>query len=104
MGCTGLYRAYLHVDLLPLCTDAILLCLQIQLDFAAMQRDNPKLLTLKDFVMSANQAPESTSDVLSLLQAFSEFKQGDHSQTALAARMWSSACWVSHHLWCFAFS
>lgn len=50
--------------------------LQIQLDFAAMQRDDPKLLTLKDFVMSSNQAPESPSDVLGLLQAFSEFKQG----------------------------
>ncbi|KAA6417260.1 MAG: hypothetical protein FRX49_12787 [Trebouxia sp. A1-2] len=51
----------------------------IQLDFAAMQKDDPKLLTLKDFVMSANQAPESPSDVLSLLQAFSEFKQGSVS-------------------------
>lgn len=57
-------------------TDRTLCVLQIQLDFAAMQKDDPKLLTLKDFVMSANQAPESPSDVLSLLQAFSEFKQG----------------------------
>ena len=50
--------------------------LQIQLDFATMQRENPKLLTLKDFVMSSNQTPESPSDVLSLLQAFAQFKQG----------------------------
>ena len=50
--------------------------LQIDLDFAAMQRDNPKLLTLKDFVMSSNQAPESPSDILHLLQAFADFKQG----------------------------
>ena len=48
-----------------------------------MQRDNPKLLTLKDFVMSANQAPDSTSDVLSLLQAFSEFKQGDQGDDCM---------------------
>lgn len=50
--------------------------LQIQIDFAAMQRDDPKLLTLKDFVMSSNQAPQSPTDVLSLLQAFEHFKQG----------------------------
>ncbi len=61
-------------------TERVLCALQIQLDFAAMQKDDPKLLTLKDFVMSANQAPESRSDVLSLLQAFSEFKQGNIAQ------------------------
>ncbi len=61
-------------------TDHVSCVLQIQLDFAAMQKDDPKLLTLKDFVMSANQAPESPSDVLSLLQAFSEFKQGSTAQ------------------------
>lgn len=41
-----------------------------------MQKDNPSLLTLKDFVMSSNQAPNSPSDILSLLQAFDDFKQG----------------------------
>lgn len=50
--------------------------MQIQLDFAAMQRDDPKLVTLKDFVMSSNQAPDSPSDVLRLLQAFADFEQG----------------------------
>ena len=62
--------------------------LQIQLDFAAMQRDDPKLLTLKDFVMSSNQAPESPSDVLSLLQAFAEFQQG--TQPLLPSRRYGS--------------
>ncbi len=66
-------------------TNCVSCALQIQLDFAAMQKDDPKLLTLKDFVMSANQAPESPSDVLSLLQAFSEFKQGSIARYTQAA-------------------
>ena len=53
--------------------------LQIQLDFAAMQREDPSLLTLKDFVMSSNQAPNSPDAILSLLHAFAEFKQGVHA-------------------------
>ena len=48
----------------------------MQLDFAAMQKEDPSLLTLKDFVMSSNQAPNSPDDILSLLQAFADFKQG----------------------------
>ena len=66
-------------------TNHVSCALQIQLDFAAMQKNDPKLLTLKDFVMSANQAPESPSDVLSLLQAFSQFKQGNNAQCTQAA-------------------
>lgn len=49
---------------------------QMQLDFAAMEKNDPRLLTLKEFVMSSNQAPQSPSDILSLLQAFAAFKQG----------------------------
>lgn len=56
--------------------DHYLCILQIQLDFAAMQKQDSSLLTLKDFVMSSNQAPNSPDDILSLLQAFAEFKQG----------------------------
>ena len=52
---------------------------QIQLDFAAMQKDDPNLLTLKDFVMSSNQAPNHPRDILSLLQAFDDFKRGAHA-------------------------
>ena len=52
-----------------------LLC-QIHLDFAKMKRDNPSLITLKDFLMSSNQAPETESDIQHLLQAFAEYKQG----------------------------
>ena len=48
----------------------------MQLDFAAMHKEDPSLLTLKDFVMSSNQAPSSPADILSLLQAFADFKQG----------------------------
>lgn len=48
----------------------------MELDFAAMQKADPRLLTLKDFVMSSNQAPNSPDDILTLLQAFAEFKQG----------------------------
>ena len=56
--------------------DHSLCALQIHLDFAAMQKQDPSLLTLKDFVMSSNQAPNSPDDILSLFQAFAEFKQG----------------------------
>lgn len=50
--------------------------LQLHLDFAQMKQENPSLSTLKDFLMSTNQAPETESDIQQLLQAFAEYKQG----------------------------
>ena len=50
--------------------------MQIHLDFAKMKQENPNLLTLKDFLMSSNQAPETENDIQQLLQAFADFKQG----------------------------
>ena len=47
-----------------------------QVDFAALQKEDPSLLTLKDFVMASNQAPNNPDDILSLLQAFADFQQG----------------------------
>ena len=64
--------------------------LQMELDFAAMQKADPSLLTLKDFVMSSNQAPNSPDDILSLLQAFAEFKQGADSLCLCCASSASS--------------
>lgn len=56
--------------------------LQIHLDFARMKEENPNLLTLKDFLMSSNQAPETENDIQQLLQAFADFKQGKSSELA----------------------
>lgn len=47
----------------------------IEVDFAALHKEDPSLLTLKDFVMASNQAPNNPDDILSLLQAFAEFQQ-----------------------------
>lgn len=53
----------------------MLVC-QIHLDFAKMKEENASLMTLKDFLMSSNQAPKTESDIQHLLQAFAEYKQG----------------------------
>ena len=74
----SVYKPCLHIQTVVLhqVGSPIFGILQMQLDFAAMQKEDPSLLTLKDFVMSSNQAPNSPDDILSLLQAFAEFKQG----------------------------